>query len=121
MAGANLLTSHQLPAGISKPQSARADPSQISDDNADTGVAATLLEEDPFSSEASKVLFDGMDELRRCGAAVDLDLPQVRLLNYPSWHCSNQLTFGVASDCRTTISRKVILTQKFDRHSLPSR
>jgi hypothetical protein len=41
------------------------------------GESVTLLEEDPFSSRASKVLFDGMDELRRCGTAVDLDLPQV--------------------------------------------
>lgn len=44
------------------------------------GAATPLLDEDPFSSEASKALFDGVDKLRGCGAAVDLDLPQVRLL-----------------------------------------
>ncbi|KAL2066683.1 hypothetical protein VTL71DRAFT_2755 [Oculimacula yallundae] len=44
----------------------------------------TLLEEDPFSSESSKVLFDGMDELRRCGASVDLDLPQLVIVGQQS-------------------------------------
>lgn len=43
------------------------------------GAATPLLDEDPFSSEASKVLFDGVDKLRGCGASVDLDLPQARL------------------------------------------
>ncbi|KAH7360322.1 P-loop containing nucleoside triphosphate hydrolase protein [Rhexocercosporidium sp. MPI-PUGE-AT-0058] len=44
----------------------------------------TLLEEDPFSSESSKILFDGMDELRRCGASVDLDLPQLVIVGQQS-------------------------------------
>jgi hypothetical protein len=52
------------------------DPKPSGSDNHVRG-GITLLEEDPFSSEASKVLFDGMDKLRRCGAAIDLDLPQV--------------------------------------------
>lgn len=43
-------------------------------------VQATLLEEDPFSSEASKILFDGVDELRKCDAAVHLGLPEVGCL-----------------------------------------
>lgn len=46
------------------------------------GESVALLEEDPFRSRASKVLFDGMDELRRCGTAVDLDLPQVSQLTH---------------------------------------
>ena len=88
MASADVLHSHEVPAGTSRPQSPRTDASHVSDDNVDTSETATLLEDDPFSSEASKVLFDGMDELRRCGAAVDLDLPQVRHLNCLSWHSS---------------------------------
>lgn len=36
-----------------------------------------LLSEDPFGSEQSKALFDAIDELRKCGAGQDLDLPQV--------------------------------------------
>ncbi|KAH6712291.1 P-loop containing nucleoside triphosphate hydrolase protein [Leptodontidium sp. MPI-SDFR-AT-0119] len=44
----------------------------------------SLLEEDPFSSESSKILFDGMDELRRCGASVDLDLPQLVIVGQQS-------------------------------------
>ncbi|KAF4624762.1 hypothetical protein G7Y89_g13407 [Cudoniella acicularis] len=47
-------------------------------------VAVTLLEEGPFSSEASKILFDGIDELRRCSAAVDLDLPQLVIVGQQS-------------------------------------
>jgi hypothetical protein len=43
----------------------------------DSHASAALLDEDPFRSDASKILFDGMDDLRRCGAAIDLDLPQV--------------------------------------------
>jgi hypothetical protein len=92
------LHSQQVPTGTSGPdspkndtESARTDtnkkatlepdhkPSGL-DNHIHSGVAGTLLEEDPFSSEASKVLFDGMDDLRRCGAAVDLDLPQVTYL-----------------------------------------
>ncbi|OBT80178.1 hypothetical protein VF21_00583 [Pseudogymnoascus sp. 05NY08] len=80
--------SHQVPAGNSKPKSVHTDSSQKAipkpkhsgsdaDVNGSDGVATPLLEEDPFSSEASKILFDGVDELRRCGAAVDLDLPQL--------------------------------------------
>jgi hypothetical protein len=38
-----------------------------------------ILSEDPFSSDASKQLFDAINELRRCGAGVNLNLPQVRL------------------------------------------
>jgi hypothetical protein len=39
-----------------------------------------LLAEDPFSSDASKLLFDAVNELRGCGVGQDLDLPQVCLL-----------------------------------------
>jgi hypothetical protein len=83
--------SHQVPAGDSEPEPVRTISNQKSilkhkhsgsDAHSHGGVAATLLEEDPFSSEASKVLFDGVDDLRRCGAAVDLNLPQVSLLCY---------------------------------------
>lgn len=36
-----------------------------------------LLNDDPFSNEISKRLFDAIDDLRKCGAGQDLDLPQV--------------------------------------------
>lgn len=83
--------SHQAPARKSKPASVHTDSSEKaipkhkhsgSDGDVNGGVATTLLEEDPFSSEASKILFDGVDKLRGCGAAVDLDLPQVSLPYY---------------------------------------
>lgn len=81
----------QAPGGSSRSESVDTNANQkaipkhkhsSSDDDVNGGVATTLLEEDPFSSKASKILFDGVDELRRCGAAVDLDLPQVRLISY---------------------------------------
>ncbi|KAG4431228.1 hypothetical protein IFR05_013287 [Cadophora sp. M221] len=66
------------------------DHAQTSGENSQTNVQInvsspiTLLEEDPFSSESSKILFDGMDELRRCGASVDLDLPQLVIVGQQS-------------------------------------
>lgn len=86
-----LVPSQEAPAGNSKPVPAHTDSSQKeipkhkhsgSDGDVNGGVPTTLLEEDPFSSEASKILFDGVDKLRGCGAAVDLDLPQVSLPSY---------------------------------------
>jgi hypothetical protein len=86
-----LVPSPQAPAANSKPVSVHTDSSEKaipkhkhsgSDSDVNGGVATTLLEEDPFSSEASKILFDGVDKLRGCGAAVDLDLPQVSLPYY---------------------------------------
>ncbi len=44
-----------------------------------TMSSRTLLAEDPFRTEKSKRLFEAIDELRRCGAGQDLELPQVRL------------------------------------------
>jgi hypothetical protein len=52
----------------------------------DTGSTATvepgtkssiLLAQDPFVSDDSKLLFEAIDEMRKCGAGKDLDLPQV--------------------------------------------
>lgn len=86
-----LADNHQTPGGKSGSVSVDTDSNQKaipkpkrggSDGDVNGEVATTLLEDDPFSSEASKILFDGVDELRRCGAAVDLDLPQVRSLYY---------------------------------------
>jgi hypothetical protein len=39
--------------------------------------SSILLAEDPFLSDDSKLLFEAIDELRKCGAGQDLDLPQV--------------------------------------------
>jgi hypothetical protein len=39
--------------------------------------SSILLAEDPFLSGDSKLLFEAIDELRKCGAGQDLDLPQV--------------------------------------------
>ncbi|KAL5345943.1 hypothetical protein ACLOAV_008973 [Pseudogymnoascus australis] len=81
-----LVGNNQTPGGSSESVSVDTDSNQKaipkpkhsgSDGDVNGEVATTLLEEDPFSSEASKILFDGVDELRRCGAAVDLDLPQL--------------------------------------------
>lgn len=86
-----LVGNNQTPGGSSESVSVDTDSNQKaipkpkhsgSDGDVNGEVAPTLLEEDPFSSEASKILFDGVDELRSCGAAVDLDLPQVRPLYY---------------------------------------
>jgi hypothetical protein len=38
---------------------------------------STLFAEDPFATGESKLLFEAIDELRRCGAGQDLHLPQV--------------------------------------------
>jgi len=38
---------------------------------------STLLADDPFVTGESKLLFEAIDELRRCGAGQDLHLPQV--------------------------------------------
>jgi hypothetical protein len=50
-----------------------------SESHANGVTAASILEEDPFGSEASKILFDKIDKLRSCGAAaaLQIDLPQV--------------------------------------------
>ncbi|KFZ08451.1 hypothetical protein V501_05960 [Pseudogymnoascus sp. VKM F-4519 (FW-2642)] len=81
-----LVGNRQTPGGSSGSVSVDTDSNQKaipkhkhsgSDGEVNGEVSTTLLEEDPFSSEASKILFDGVDELRRCGAAVDLDLPQL--------------------------------------------
>lgn len=48
-----------------------------SESSAAGGPIENLLDDDPFSSEASRILFNGIDEIRRCDVAVDLDLPQV--------------------------------------------
>ena len=54
---------HQFKAEASQPSTSKSD---------------SLLNEDPFRSAASQRLFNAIDELRRCGAGQDLDLPQVR-------------------------------------------
>jgi len=54
--------------------------SAAGDNDEDASKPDALLDDDPFSSEASKRLFDAIDELRRCGVGQDLDLPQVCIL-----------------------------------------
>ncbi|KAG9238404.1 P-loop containing nucleoside triphosphate hydrolase protein [Amylocarpus encephaloides] len=44
----------------------------------------TLLSDDPFSNESSRILFEGIDRLRRCGAGQDLDLPQLVIVGKQS-------------------------------------
>lgn len=40
--------------------------------------ATPLLDESAFYNKQSKRLFEAIDELRRCGASHDIDLPEVR-------------------------------------------
>ncbi|OBT42407.1 hypothetical protein VE00_06005 [Pseudogymnoascus sp. WSF 3629] len=92
-----------------------------SDSDVNGGVATTLLEEDPFSSEASKILFDGVDKLRGCGAAVDLDLPQLVIVGGQSAGKSSLLQsltdipFPVGDGLCTRFATRII-----SRRSAPS-
>ncbi|EPE35352.1 P-loop containing nucleoside triphosphate hydrolase [Glarea lozoyensis ATCC 20868] len=54
--------------------------SQEDNDDAPTSI----LSNDPFSSESSRILFESIDELRRCGAGQDLDLPQLVIVGKQS-------------------------------------
>jgi len=49
------------------------------EDKSDSPEPRTILDanDDPFSTEASRILFDSIDELRRSGAGQVLDLPQL--------------------------------------------
>ena len=58
-------TKTTISAGSTRSKEATTDPS-------------ALLADDPFRTGESKLLFEAIDELRRCGAGQDLELPQVR-------------------------------------------
>ncbi len=107
-----------IQAQTSSQKSNETDSQPLSSSDGDT---VTLLEEDPFGSEASKILFDGMDDLRRCGvsSAADLDLPQVS----PRKHCLRPflILYSTARYCWTAIRWQVVSAQKSNRHSFSGR
>lgn len=82
--GASIITSSPILAD--RDQEAQF-PDNASDTYEDAPSTATvkstsdgqiLLAEDPFSNQASRQLFDAIDELRACSdRSLDLDLPQV--------------------------------------------
>lgn len=81
------------------------------------GLIENLLEEDPFSSEASRILFNAIDDIRRCEVSVPLELPQVNKTHLPTRVC---LTSRIARNYRTTVCRKIFSSQKLNRHPIPS-
>ena len=44
----------------------------------DTVEASPLLGQDAFQTDESQRLFEAIDDLRRCGAKQEIDLPEVR-------------------------------------------
>ena len=44
----------------------------------DTAEASPLLGQDAFQTDESQRLFEAIDDLRRCGAKQEIDLPEVR-------------------------------------------
>ncbi len=100
-------------AGSSK--TSHTEPNQTAP--ASAGSTNNILEDDPFRSETSKILFDGVHALSKCGVDLDLDLPQVRRL----YSSVTSIHRRLARDSRATISRKVIITSKPHRCSISSR
>ncbi|KAF4637832.1 hypothetical protein G7Y89_g237 [Cudoniella acicularis] len=74
----------------------------------------TILSEDPFSNESSRILFDSIDQLRRCGAGQDLDLPQLVIVGKQSAGKSSLLQsltdipFPVGSRLCTQFAMRII-------------
>lgn len=65
-------------------------PSGATDDTPDNTTDAlpeAPLNENPFDSESSRILFDAIDQLQSCDAGQDVDIPQVSL---PSARCKMQ-------------------------------
>ncbi|KAH6666614.1 P-loop containing nucleoside triphosphate hydrolase protein [Halenospora varia] len=65
-------------------QSEAEDYESSPEDNSENVPINSILCEDPFSNESSRILFDSIDQLRRCGAGQDLDLPQLVIVGKQS-------------------------------------
>lgn len=106
--------SREVPNGTSKPDH------MCNESNGHLRSGVTLLEEDPFGSESSKVLFDGVDKLRRCGASVNIDLGLPQVSHSTEDHDITKFMSGIARNCWTTIRREIVSTPKPDRYPIPS-
>ncbi|KAI0151759.1 vacuolar sorting protein VPS1 [Xylariaceae sp. FL1272] len=73
-----------------------------------------MITENPFESESSRVLFDAVDELQRCGASHSLDIPQLVIVGSQSTGKSSLLQnltdipFPVGSGCCTRFATRIV-------------
>lgn len=90
--------------------------------NIDQPQQTVVLAEDPFDSEASRALFDAIDQFQSCGTGnFDATTPQVLTSrSFPWYRCSALAYKPLACGCRSAVCWKILSAPELDGCPLPS-